>query len=102
MCSLWPTPFGPYRNDSPSHPITEVTVSPADACSPAVPPHPSSSSSGCAAMIRTRSAIAPPLPGPRLIAQLAAAQDRAVVVFELQQQDGSGRAVPARHELAAR
>src|ERR1041384_8812152 len=53
-------------------------------------------------MIRTRSGIGPPLAGPGLVAQLPAAQDRTIVVFELQQQDRSWRTVPACDELAAR
>src|SRR5437762_10611594 len=52
-------------------------------------------------MIRTRSAIGPLFAGPGLLAELAAAKDGAVVIFELQQHDGSRCAAPARDELAA-
>src|SRR5260221_4941431 len=99
MWPFCPTPPGPYRCDSPSQAITAVTSSPARACSAAVPPQPSSSSSGCAAITRTRLLIGPPLPGPRLLGERAPLEHRAVLGLELEQRDGS---LAARHQLAAR
>src|SRR5689334_2937045 len=69
------------------------TSSPARTCSATVPPHPSTSSSGWAAITRTRLGervlidTGPQPAGPQLIAQVAAPQDRAVFLLELEQHD---------------
>src|SRR5207302_2496887 len=69
------------------------TSSPARTCSATVPPHPSTSSSGWAAITRTRLGervlidIGPHPPGPQLVAQGAAPQDGAVLLLELEQHD---------------
>src|ERR1043165_4704383 len=99
MWPFWPTPFFPYRSDSPSHAITAVTSSPSRAWSAAVPPQPRSSSSGWAAITSTRLAIGPPLSGPGLLGQGVTPEHGAVLPFELEQHDG---ALTARHQLAAR
>src|SRR5438270_11256830 len=67
------------------------TSSPARACSATVPPHPSTSSSGWAAITRTRLGervlidVGPDPPGPQLVAQVPAPQGRAVLLLELEQ-----------------
>src|SRR2546426_5406231 len=98
VCSGWPTPFGPYRSDSPSHTMTAVTQSPARACSATVPPHPSSSSSGCAATTRIRLGISPDPSGPLPLGEVAPLEDLAVVGLELEQQHGPRATC---HELPA-
>src|SRR5205823_11031028 len=86
-------PSGPYRSDSPSQAMAVCTSSPARTCSATVPPHPSTSSSGWAAITRTRLGervlidIGPHPPGPQLVAQGAAPQDGAVLLLELEQHD---------------
>src|SRR2546429_4715858 len=80
------------------------TSSPARTCSATVPPHPSTSSSGWAAITRTRLGervlvdIGPHPPGPQLVAQGAAPQDGAVLLLELEQHD---HAFPAVFLVAA-
>src|SRR5256885_9789144 len=97
-------PSGPYRSDSPSQAMAVCTSSPARTCSATVPPHPSTSSSGWAAITRTRLGervlidVGPHPPGPQLVAQVAASQDRAVLLLELEQHD---HAFPAVFLLAA-
>src|SRR5207247_6178172 len=86
------------RTASPSQAITAVTSSPARACSAAVPPQPSSSSSGCAAITRTGLLIGPPLPGPWLLGKRSALEHRPVLGFDLEQHH---RPVAAGHQLAA-
>src|SRR5438105_14457240 len=85
----WPTPAGPYRRDSPSQTITEVTRAPAAVCLATVPPHPNSSSSGCAAITRTLagSGVTPASPRPRSLAELGSLQDPALVALDLEQHD---------------
>src|SRR2546430_15769266 len=86
-------PSGPYRSDSPSQAWAVCTSSPARACSATVPPHPSTSSSGWAAITRTRLGervlidVGPAPPGPQLVAQVPAPQCRAVLLLELEQHD---------------
>src|SRR2546421_8580729 len=97
-------PSGPYRSDSPSQAMAVCTSSPARTCRATVPPHPSTSSSGWAAITRTRLGErvlidgGPHPPGPQLVAQVAASQDRAVRLLELEQHD---HAFPAVFLLAA-
>src|SRR5437763_9169369 len=97
-------PSGPYRSDSPSQTMAVCTSSPARTCSATVPPHPSTSSSGWAAITRTRLGervlidIGPHPPGPQLVAQGAAPQDGAVLLLELEQHD---HAFPAVFLVAA-
>src|SRR5688572_1685447 len=76
--------------------MTEVTVSPRRVCRAIVPPHPSTSSSGCVPITRTRLLIAPSLSGPIEVAQCAPPQHRAVLSLQLEQHD---RALRARDEL---
>src|SRR5207237_7920699 len=72
---------------------------PARACSATVPPHPNTSSSGWAAITRTRLGervligTGPHPSGPQLIAQVPAPQDRAVFLLELEQHDHALAAV---------
>src|SRR5262249_11208189 len=70
-----------------------------------VPPHPSNSSSGCAAITSTRrSGIAPHLARPGLFTQGAAMNDVAVVVLQLQRDDrpaATGNHLTARTRLRA-
>src|SRR5437762_5578793 len=75
------------------------TSSPARTCSATVPPHPRTSSSGWAAITRTRLGervlidVGPHPPGPQLVAQVAAPQDRAILLLELEQHDHTFPAV---------
>src|SRR5207248_9469279 len=98
-------PSGPYRSDSPSQAMAVCTSSPARTCSATVPPHPRTSSSGWAAITRTRLGervlidVGPHPPGPQLVAQVAAPQDRASLLLQLEQHD---HALPAVSLLAAR
>src|SRR5438105_5606465 len=99
MCSDWPMPPWPWRSDSPSQAIAAYTSLPARACSATVPPHPNTSSSGWAAITRTRLGecvligIGPHPSGPQLIAQVPAPQDRAVFLRQLEQHDHALAAV---------
>src|SRR5919197_5686424 len=80
------------------------TASPARAWSATVPPHPNTSSSGWAAMTRTRLGervcidTGPGATGPQLVAQVPAPQDRPVLLLELEQHH---HAFPAIVLLAA-
>src|SRR2546423_1123846 len=79
------------------------TSSPARACRARVPPHPSTSSSGWAAITRTRLTgrfivAAPAFPRPWLLAQRPAPQHGAIVCLELEQHD---RALSTGHQLPA-
>src|SRR5256885_14042696 len=99
MCSDWPTPPGPYRSDSPSQAMAVYTSSPARVCSATVPPHPSTSSSGWAAITRTRLGervlidAGPYASGPQLVAQVPSPQRRAILLLELEQHDDAFAAV---------
>src|SRR5688500_4641214 len=75
--------------DSASHTITTVTQSPARACSATVPPHPSNSSSGCAAITSTRLFTAPHLARPVQVGERRAMPGAPVLVLELEQHDGT-------------
>src|SRR5438105_11675743 len=84
--------------------MTEVTWSPAFACRATVPPQPRTSSSGCAAMTRTRLGMdgcfafgLETQASPELIAEGATTETIASGVFQLEQDH---RARAARHELS--
>src|ERR1700682_627565 len=81
--------------------MTDVTLSPARTWRATVPPHPSSSSSGWAAMTRTRLGSVIVSPGrshPALVAQLPSLQHATVLAFDLEQ---SNRTVAAPHRRPA-
>src|SRR6266446_1473012 len=81
--------------------MTDVTLSPACTWRATVPPQPRTSSSGWAAMTRTRflsSAILPAPSRPILVAELAARQHAPIVALQLQQCDGT---LAAPHRLPA-
>src|SRR2546429_4361987 len=69
------------------------TSSPARVCSATVPPHPNTSSSGWAAITRTRLGervlidTGPHATGPQLVTQIPTPQDGAIFLLELEQHD---------------
>src|SRR5882762_4188266 len=81
--------------------MIDVTQSPALTWRATVPPQPSSSSSGWAAMTRTRlgsGIVSPPRSCPALLAELPSLQHSTVLSLDLEQRD---RALATPHGLTA-